>query len=91
MEKNGVLSTNGLIPQGRFKESDRVFGDFPTRRLRMRRCFWVACVVVMGLSGPSLAGAAEKDSRKVRSPEVERIVVRGDRRIPGDGPSGCAL
>ena len=44
----------------------------------MRRCFWVACIVVMGLSGLSLAGTAEKDSRKVRSPEVERIVSAGN-------------
>ncbi len=40
----------------------------------MRRRFWVAWVAVIGLSGPSMAGAREKDTGKARSPEVERIV-----------------
>ena len=75
--KEWCLIHNGLIPQGRSSESGRVFGDFPTRRLRMSRRFWVACVVVMGLSVPSLAGAADKDSAKVKSLEVERIVSAG--------------
>ena len=41
----------------------------------MRRCSWVGwlVVVVMGLSGPPLAGAAEKG----RSPDVQRIVSAG--------------
>ncbi len=43
----------------------------------MRLRFWVACIVVIGLSGPSLAGAGEKDSAKVKSLEVERIVSAG--------------
>ncbi len=43
----------------------------------MRLRFWVACIVVIGLSGRSLAGAGEKDSAKVKSLEVERIVSAG--------------
>jgi carboxypeptidase Q len=43
----------------------------------MRGRFWVAWAGVLGLSASSLAGAGEKDSAKVRSPEVERIVSAG--------------
>ncbi len=43
----------------------------------MSRRFWVACVVAMGFSVPLLAGAADKDSAKVKSVEVERIVAVG--------------
>ncbi len=44
----------------------------------MCRRFWVACVVAMGLSVPSLAGAADKkDGSKAKSVEVERIVSVG--------------
>jgi hypothetical protein len=43
----------------------------------MRLRFWVACVAAIGLSGPSLVGAGDKDSAKVKSLEVERIVSVG--------------
>ncbi|MGO9463817.1 MAG: M20/M25/M40 family metallo-hydrolase [Isosphaeraceae bacterium] len=43
----------------------------------MRLRFWVACVVAIGLSGLSLAGAGDKDSAKVKRPEFERIVSAG--------------
>ncbi len=43
----------------------------------MRLRFWVACVVAIGLSGLSLAGAGDKDSAKVNRPEFERIVSAG--------------
>ncbi len=39
----------------------------------MRRRFWVAWTLVIGLSGPSWAGAGDKDTGKAKSPEVERI------------------
>ena len=57
----------------------------------MRRRFWVAWVVVMGLSVPSLAGAADKDSREGQEPGGREDRVRGARRVPGDGPSRRAL
>ena len=57
----------------------------------MRRCFWVACVVVMGLSVPSLAGAGEKDSGEGQEPGGRADRVGGARRVPGDGPSRRAL
>jgi len=44
----------------------------------MRRRFWVGWVVVVGLSGSSWAWAGEKDSGKVKSPDVERIVAAGN-------------
>ena len=43
----------------------------------MRRCYWVACVVAIGLSIPSKALTAEKDAAKDRSAEVERITSAG--------------
>ena len=43
----------------------------------MRRRFWVACVVVTGLAVPSWAGAADKESAKVKNLEVEKIVSVG--------------
>ena len=43
----------------------------------MRRCFWVGWVVVIGLSAPSFTRAEEKESRKVWSPDVERIMSVG--------------
>jgi carboxypeptidase Q len=44
----------------------------------MRRCLWVALVMMMCQWGTSLANAGEKDSRKVNSPEVDRIVSAGN-------------
>jgi carboxypeptidase Q len=38
---------------------------------------WVACVVAIGFSVPLLAGAADKDSAKVKNVEVEKIVSVG--------------
>jgi carboxypeptidase Q len=43
----------------------------------MSRRLWVACLVAMGFSVPLLAGAANKDSAKVKSVEVEKIVSVG--------------
>jgi carboxypeptidase Q len=43
----------------------------------MSRRLWVACLVAMGFSAPLLAGAADKDSAKVKSVEVEKIVSVG--------------
>jgi carboxypeptidase Q len=43
----------------------------------MSRRLWVACVVAMGFSVPLSAGAADKTSAKVKSVEVEKIVLVG--------------
>jgi carboxypeptidase Q len=43
----------------------------------MSRRFWVACAVTVGFSVPLMARAADKDSAKVKSVEVEKIVSVG--------------
>ena len=43
----------------------------------MSRRFWVACVAAVGFSVPLLARAADKDSAKIKSLEVEKIVSVG--------------
>ena len=43
----------------------------------MSRRLWVACAVAIGFAVPLFAGAADKDSAKVKSVEVEKIVSVG--------------
>lgn len=40
----------------------------------MRRRFWVACLVAIGLSGATLCPAGDKETAKGKTAEVERIV-----------------
>src|SRR5580698_9303326 len=55
----------------------RVFGDSPTRSLRMSRRFWVAWAALLVLSVPFWAVAADKNSAKAKNLEVEKIVSVG--------------
>jgi carboxypeptidase Q len=43
----------------------------------MRRCFWAAYIIAMGLSVPTWAGVEEKASRNAKSQDVERIESAG--------------
>jgi hypothetical protein len=43
----------------------------------MRLCFWITCVIAIGLTSSTLFGAGDKDPAKAKIMEVERIISTG--------------